>query len=77
MTSIETEREIESPPDPVRLRRLRIEFCIIFLAVPLAYAAFIDTLGALTPLFVVFGVAAILLTVTPGCLAPKFCSIPD
>ena len=50
MTGIETEREDESPPDPALLRRLRIEFCIIFLAIPMAHAAFINTLGTLTPL---------------------------
>ncbi|MBT5496775.1 MAG: CPBP family intramembrane metalloprotease [Alphaproteobacteria bacterium] len=66
MTSIETEREDESPPAPALLRRLRIEFCIIFLAVPLAHAAFIDTLGTLTPIIAIFGIAAVLLTVTTG-----------
>jgi len=66
VTDIETEPKDESPPHPARLRRLRIEFCIIFLAVPLAHAAFIDTLGTLTPIIAVFGIAAILLTVTPG-----------
>lgn len=46
--------------------RLRVEFSILFLAVPAAHIAFFDTLGALTPLFVVFAASALLLTVTPG-----------
>lgn len=66
MTGIETESAAQEPTPPARLARLRIEFCIIFLAIPLAHAGFIDTLGTLTPIFAVFAIAAILLTVTPG-----------
>ncbi|MDA0662505.1 MAG: CPBP family intramembrane metalloprotease [Proteobacteria bacterium] len=46
--------------------RLRAEFSVLFLAVPVAHVAFFDTLGALAPLFAVFAVSAILITVTPG-----------
>jgi uncharacterized protein len=47
-------------------RRLWTEFSVLFLAVPAAHVAFSDRLGALTPLFVVFAVSALLLSVTPG-----------
>lgn len=66
VTNIETEPEDGNAPAPAALVRLRIEFCAIFLAVPLAHAAFIDTLGTLTPLFAVFVLAAVLLSFTPG-----------
>lgn len=66
MTTIETETAAEKPTPPARLTQLRIEFCLLFLAIPAAHAAFIDTLGALTPLFVVFGLSAMLISITPG-----------
>lgn len=66
MTTVQSETAEQETPSPARLARLRIEFCVIFLAIPLAHAGFVDALGALTPIIVVFGLSAVLLTVTPG-----------
>ena len=46
--------------------RLWVEFSILFLCVPVAQLIFFDTLGALAPLFAVFVVSAVLVTITPG-----------